>query len=106
MLKLPAWIFVPVRHMLSTLFVTRRFLVLQGSASTASTPVPFIAEIITKQSPAVFILMTVNTQVFPVGTIRRIIPRISIFMVYSQEMPVFIIKFPRTFGTDKPVYLQ
>jgi hypothetical protein len=50
----------------------------------------FITEIITKQSPAVFIVMAENTQIFPVRTIRGIIPVIAIFMVYGQEMTVCV----------------
>jgi hypothetical protein len=66
----------------------------------------FITEIITKQSPAVLILMAVNTQIFPVRTIRGIIPVIAVFMVYGQQMPVFVSKLPSTFGTDKSVDLK
>lgn len=65
-----------------------------------------ITEIITKQAPAVFIVMAVGTQVLPIGTIRGIIPVIAIFMVYGQEMPVFVSKLSPTFGTDKSVNLQ
>jgi hypothetical protein len=53
-------------------------------------PLLFITEIITKQSPAVFIVMAVSTQIFPVRTIRGIIPVIAIFMVYGQEMTVCV----------------
>jgi hypothetical protein len=64
----------------------------------------FIILIITgKQFSAMFILVAVNTKVFPVGSIRGIVPVISIFVVYGQEMPVFVSKLPPAFGTDEPV---
>ncbi len=66
----------------------------------------FVGEIIAKQSPGVFVLMAVYTQIFPVGTICRIIPGISIPVMNGQEMPVLVIKLSCTFGTDKPVNLQ
>jgi len=51
----------------------------------------------------VFILVAVNTQVFPVGSIGRIVPMISIFVVYGQEVPVLVRELSPAFSADKPV---
>jgi len=66
----------------------------------------FVTKIITKQTSAVLIFMAVNTQIFPVRPIRRIISVIAIFMVYGQQMPVFVTKLPTTLGTYKSVNLK
>jgi len=62
-----------------------------------------ILEIISKQFSAVFILVAVSTQVFPVGSIRGIVPVISIFMMYGQEVPIFVSELSPAFCTDKSV---
>ena len=62
-----------------------------------------ILMIICKESSAVFILVAVNTQIFPVGSIRGIVPVISVFMVYGKEVSIFVRKLPPAFGTDEPV---
>jgi hypothetical protein len=51
----------------------------------------------------VFILVAVNTQIFPVGSIRRIVPVIAIFVVYGQKVSVLVSELPPAFGTDEPV---
>ncbi len=53
-----------------------------------------------------FVIMAVNAEIFPVRPIKGIIQRISIFVVYRKEMPVFIIKLPSAFCTDKAVNLN
>ena len=81
-----------------------------------STPLPtscskhaclfLFTQIIPEQSPAVFILMAVDTEIFPVRTIRGIIIGISVFVVYRQKVPVLMIELPGTFGADEPVNLK
>jgi hypothetical protein len=66
-------------------------------------PLFIIFMIICKQFSAVFILVAVNTQVFPVGSVGRIVPVISIFVVYGQKMPVFVSELPPALSADKPV---
>jgi len=51
----------------------------------------------------VFVIMTVNAQVFPVGTVGRIVQVISVFVVDRQEMPRLFIELPSALGTDEPV---
>ena len=63
-----------------------------------------ITEVIPEQPSAVFILMAIHAQIFPVRTVRGVIQWISVFMVNGQEMPLIIIKFSRTFCTDEAVY--
>jgi hypothetical protein len=65
-----------------------------------------ITEIVTKSSSAVFIVMAVNTEVFPIRTIRRVIPGISILVVYCEEMSVFVIELLRALSTDEAVNLD
>ena len=50
-----------------------------------------------------FIVMTVNAEVFPVGAVRRIVVVIAVFMVNGEEMSVCIIKFTGALGADEPV---
>jgi hypothetical protein len=54
----------------------------------------------------VFVIVAVNTEVFPVGPVGRIIQVISIFVVDGQEMPRLFIVLSATFGADKPVYFE
>jgi hypothetical protein len=50
-----------------------------------------------------FIVVTVDAEIFPVGTIGWIIVVITVFMVDGEEMSVLIIKLPRALGADKTV---
>ncbi len=44
----------------------------------------FSTQIVAKQLPAVFVLMAVHAQVFPVRAVRGIVPVVPVFMVHSQ----------------------
>ena len=66
----------------------------------------FFTQVVTKQFPAVLIIVAVNTEIFPVRAIRGIVTGISVFMMYCHKMPVLVIKLPRTFSTDEPVNLE
>ncbi len=52
------------------------------------------------------IVMAVDTEIFPVRSIRRIIQMISIFMMYGEKVPRFLIKLSPALGTDEAVYLE
>ncbi len=62
-----------------------------------------IAQVITKKASAVFIVVAVDAQIFPVRTIRGVILRVSIFVVDRQEVSVFIAELSCTFSTDESV---
>ena len=49
------------------------------------------------------LIMAVDTEIFPVGAVRRIIVVIAVFMVNGEEMSVSIVKFPGALGADKTV---
>jgi hypothetical protein len=66
---------------------------------------PFI-QILSEEFTAMFIIVTVNTQVFPVGSVGGIIQVISVFVVDCQEMPRLFIELPPAFGTDEAMYLE
>ena len=63
----------------------------------------FSSQIIPKQTSAMFILVTINTEIFPVGTINGIISGVPVFMMDSQKMPVFCLELSPAFGTHKPM---
>ena len=50
------------------------------------------------------VLMTIYTEILPVGTIWRVVPMVPILMMDRQELPVSVFKLSSTFGTDEPVY--
>ena len=64
---------------------------------------PRIVKIIAKKSPAVFIFMTINAEVLPVGSVRRIIAAVSVFMVDRQEMACLVVELPAALCAYKPV---
>jgi len=64
-----------------------------------------MTQIIAEQPPAMFVIVTVNAEVFPVGTIRRIIGRITIFVMDGEEMPVSVLKLSSALRTDEPMNL-
>jgi len=64
------------------------------------------AQIVAKHTSGVLVLVTIDTEIFPVGTIRRIIPVVAVFVMNSQEVTVLVFKLPSTFGTDKAMNLE
>ena len=52
------------------------------------------------------VVMAVDTEVFPVGAIRRVVPWVSVFMMDCKEMAVCSIEFPRAFGAYEAVDFQ
>ena len=65
-----------------------------------------IIQIVTKQPPAVFILVTVDTQVFPVRTVSGIVPAVPVFMVYSQQVAGFVVELSAALGAYEPVNIK
>ena len=63
-------------------------------------------EIVTEPAPAVLILMTIDTEIFPVRAIGGIIPAVSIPMMNGQKMPVSIFKLSSAFGANEPVLFK
>ncbi len=66
----------------------------------------FPLEILGKKSPAVLVFMTINTEVLPVGAVRRVVQMVSILVVNGQKMPVLIIEFSSTPATNEAVDLE
>jgi hypothetical protein len=54
----------------------------------------------------VFIIVTVHAQVFPVRAVRGIVPVITVFMVYSQQVPVFVVELFAALGAYESVNLK
>jgi hypothetical protein len=48
-----------------------------------------------------FIIMAVDTEIFPVGAIGRVVVVIAVSMVDSEEVSVCIIKLTGTLGADQ-----
>jgi hypothetical protein len=63
-------------------------------------------QILAKQVPAVFILVAVHAQIFPVGAVRGIVPVVSVFMVYSKQVYVFMVELTTAFGAYQSVNAQ
>ena len=59
--------------------------------------------IITKKTSAMLIIVTIDAEVFPVGTVKRIVSVVAVFVMNGQEMAVLVFKLPSTFGTDEAV---
>jgi len=71
-----------------------------GVKGSAGLLFPF-TEVLSKDFPAVFVIVAINTQVLPVRSIGRVIQMISIFVVDGQEVPGLFIKFSAALGTDE-----
>jgi len=54
----------------------------------------------------VFIIVTIYAQVFPVRAVSRIVPAVSVFVVYSQQVAVFAFKLPAALGAYEPVNIK
>lgn len=53
-----------------------------------------------------FIIMTIDTQQFPIATVRRIVIMIMIAMMYRQLPEIFPGKLPRTTAANPWIELQ
>jgi hypothetical protein len=63
----------------------------------------FFAQILTEKAPAVLVLVTIDAEILPVGTIRRVIPVVAVFMMNGQELAVLIVELSSALGTDEAV---
>jgi hypothetical protein len=50
--------------------------------------------------------MTINAEVFPVGTVSGVVPVIPVLMMHGKKMSAFEIELSPTFGADQSVDLQ
>ena len=51
-------------------------------------------------------IVAVNAEVFPVRSVRRVVPVISVFVVDGEEMAHLVIKLPSASGTDETVDIK
>jgi hypothetical protein len=63
-------------------------------------------QMVSEQTPAVLVVMTIDTEIFPVGAIRIVVHAVPVLVMNCQEVSILIIKLPATFGTDEPVYFK
>jgi hypothetical protein len=63
-------------------------------------------EIVTEKCPAVFILMAIDAEIFPIGTVWGIVQGVAVFMVHREELPVSLGEFPAALGANHPMNLQ
>jgi len=52
------------------------------------------------------IFMTVNTEVFPIASVGRIVMMITVLVMYGQEVTVGLIELTSAMGADEPVNCQ
>lgn len=53
-----------------------------------------------------FVIVAVNTEVFPVRSVGRIVKVISVFVVNRQEMPCLFVELSPAFGADEAMDLE
>ena len=53
-----------------------------------------------------FFVVTVNTEVLPIGSIGRVIQVIAVFVVDGQKMSGLFIKFSSALGTNQAMDLK
>ena len=53
-----------------------------------------------------FVVVAVDAQILPIGSIGRIVQVIAVFVVDSQKMPGLFIKFSAAFGADEAMDLE
>jgi len=66
----------------------------------------FPLEVFFAKLSTMFFLMTVNAQIFPIRSVRRIVHMISVLMVDRQLVSVLVVKLPPTLGANEPVDLK
>ncbi len=64
------------------------------------------AEVISQQSPAVLIVVAVDTKIFPVRPVMRIIHMIAVSVMDGQEMLIAFVKFAPALATDKAMNVE
>jgi hypothetical protein len=73
---------------------------------TLSTVLPTFVKIISQKAPAVFVVVAVGTEVFPVGTIRWVVVRVAVSVVDRQEVPLIRLEFTTALGADEAMNPQ
>ena len=63
-------------------------------------------QIIGKQSPAVLIIMAIDTKVLPVGAVCRVVLVIAVFVMHCEQMTVLGVEFSAAFGADEAMDFQ
>ena len=53
-----------------------------------------------------FILVTVDTEIFPVGAIRRIVQVVSVLVMNRQKVSVLVVKLSTALPADQAVNLE
>jgi hypothetical protein len=66
----------------------------------------FARQILAEEFPAVFVVMTINAEVFPIGSIRGVIEVVPIFMVNRKEMPIGVIELSSAFCADETMEFE
>jgi hypothetical protein len=65
-----------------------------------------IVQIVKESTSAVFVIMAIDAEVFPVRAVRRIVFGIPILVMYGEKMAVFLVELTCTFRTNEPVNPQ
>ena len=52
------------------------------------------------------IVMAMDTEVFPVRSVSRVIIVIAVFVMDSKNVPVLFFELPAAFGADQTMYLE
>ena len=63
----------------------------------------FPTQIVSKEPPAVLIIMAIHAQVFPVRAVRGIIKVVTVFMVHGQQLLIFVGELPGALGANESV---
>lgn len=66
----------------------------------------FPLQVISEKPPAVLVVMTINTEILPVGAVGRVVIMIPVLMVHGKKIPVFEIEFSPAFGADQAMDFQ
>lgn len=63
----------------------------------------FPTQIISKDPAAVFILMAIHAQIFPVRAVSGIIKMVTVFMMHGQQALIFVGELPGALGAYESV---
>jgi hypothetical protein len=65
-----------------------------------------LVQVFPEKVPTVLILVAIETEVFPVGSVGGIVQMIAVFVMDRELMPVFVVKLLAAFGTDQTMNLK
>jgi hypothetical protein len=63
-------------------------------------------QIIGEERPAMLVIMAIDTEVFPIAAILRVIEMVAVPVVDCEKMKIVQSKFAAAFGADPPVKLE